>query len=79
MDKAKMDQTTLLENIIKFNNKYRPRSQENKDKKRNTFGSVNALYKGPKSTLNKFRSGIFPIKEMQGKGRPMLRYLDVIC
>ena len=47
-----MDQTTLLENIIKFNNKYRPRSQENKDKKRNTFGSVNALYKGPKSTLN---------------------------
>ena len=66
-----MNQTTLLENIIKFNNKLsrinRPRSLENKDKKRNTFDSVNALYESPELTLNTFRSRIFPIKKCKEK------------
>ena len=41
-----MDQTNLLEIMLKFNNKSRPRSKEDMDKKRNTFHSVNFLYKG---------------------------------
>ena len=40
-----MDQTNLLEIMLKFNNKSRPRSEEDMDKKRNTFHSVNFLYK----------------------------------
>ena len=62
----KKDQTYLLENIIKFN-KSRPKTKEGKDKKRNTFDSVSALYEDRELTLNAFRSGIFPIKEKQGK------------
>ena len=70
VNEAKIDQTNLLENIVKFDNKFRPRSNEDKDKKRNIFDSINALYEGRELTHNAFRSGIFPIKEIQGKGRP---------
>ena len=66
-----MDQTNLLENMVKFNNKSRPKTKEGKYKKRNTFESVSALYEGRVLTLNDFRSRIFPIKEKQGKGRPL--------
>ena len=62
IDEIEMDQTNLLENIIKLNNKSRPKTKEGKDKKRNTFDSINALYEGRELTLNAFRSGIFPIK-----------------
>ena len=62
-----MDQTNLLQNI-KFNNKSTPRSTEDKNKKRNTADNVNALHEGWELTYNAFRSGIFPIKEKQGKG-----------
>ena len=51
----------------KSNNKYRPKTKESKDKKRNTYESVNALYEGRELTLNAFKSGIFPTKEKQGK------------
>ena len=61
-----MDQTNLLQNI-KFNNKSTPRSTED-NKKRNTADNVNALHEGWELTYNAFRSGIFPIKEKQGKG-----------
>ena len=75
-----MDQTNLLENIVKLNNKSRPNTKEGKAKKQNTFDSVNALYEGRELTLNHFRSRIFPIKATQGKGHPRmlpLRPLDV--
>ena len=58
--------------MIKLNNKSRPKAKEDKDEKRNTFDSVNALYEGRELTLNAFRSGIFPIKEIQEKGRPSM-------
>ena len=57
-----MNQTNLLENIVKLNNKSKPRTKEGNDKKRNTFDSVNPLFEGRELTLNAFRSGIFPIK-----------------
>ena len=41
-----------------------------KGKKRNTFDSISAPYKGRELTLNTFKSGIFPIKEKQGKVHP---------
>ena len=52
--------------------KSRPRSKKDKDKKRNTFNSVNALYEGRELTLNAFESGIFPIKAKKGKRRPSM-------
>ena len=58
--------------MVKFNNKSRSKRKKGKDKKRNTFDSVSALYEGRELTLNAFRSGIFPIKETQGNGRPRM-------
>ena len=34
---------------------------------KNTIETVNALYRGQELILNAFRSGIFPMKEKQGK------------
>ena len=72
IDEAEMDQTNLLENIIKFNNKYKPKTKEGKGKKQNTFDSINALFEARELTLNAFRSGIFSIKVTQGKGVKIL-------
>ena len=41
-----MDQTNLLENMAKFNNKPKPKTKEGKEKELNTFDSVNALFEG---------------------------------
>ena len=67
---AEMDQTNLLENMVKFNNKSTPKTKIGKDRKGNTFDS--ALYEGRELILNAFRSRIFPIKEKQGKGLKIL-------
>ena len=45
IDEAEMDQTNLLENMVEFNDKSRPKSKEGTEK-RNTCESVNALYEG---------------------------------
>ena len=67
IDEAEMDQSNLLDNMVKFNNKSKPKTKEGKAKKQNTFDSVNALYKGWELTLNAFRSGILPIKQHKEK------------
>ena len=67
-----MDQTNLLENMVKFNNKSKPKTTEGKNKKQNTFDSVNSLYEGCEFTLNSFRSKLFPIKATQRKGLKVL-------
>ena len=46
IDEPEMDQSNLLENIVKFNNKFKAKTKEGKAKKPNTFDSVNALYEG---------------------------------
>ena len=71
-EEAVMDQTNLLENMINFNNKSRPGTKEDKDKKQDAFGRISALYEGPELTLNTFRSAIFPIKDKQGEGLKIL-------
>ena len=77
-----MDLTDLLNNIADFSKKSKPRSKEDKDKKK-TFGIVSALYEGWELTFNAFRNGIFPIKEKKGKGlkiltpKQMLRKLPI--
>ena len=67
IDEADEDKSNLLKNIVEFNDKSRPRTKEGKDKKRETYESIYALYEGGKLTLNAFRNGIFPIKSTQGK------------
>ena len=69
IDETEIDQINRLENILKFNNKSKPKTKEGKDKKRNIFDSVNALCKGRELTLNAFRCGSSPIKAKQGEER----------
>ena len=65
VDEAEIDQSNPLEITAKFNNKSKPRLIE--DKKSDTHESLCALYEGQELTLNAFKSGIFTIKETQGK------------
>ena len=37
IDEAGMDQTNILENMVKFNNESKPKTKEGKAKKQNTF------------------------------------------
>ena len=41
-----MNQTNLLKNMIKFNNKSISKAKKDKDKKLNMFNSVSAFYEG---------------------------------
>ena len=61
------DKSNLLEYFVKFNNKYRPKNKEVKDKKRDTYDSVYALYDSRELTLNAFKSEIFSIKTSKDK------------
>ena len=72
LDETEKDQANLFENLVKYNNKSKPNSNQGTDKKRNTFDSVSALYEGQELALNAFRSRMFPIKVTQGKGRPFM-------
>ena len=65
-----MNQSKLLENMVKFNNKSKPKTKEGMDKKQNTFDSVNALYEVRELTINAFRSGVFPILPSTLASRP---------
>ena len=57
-----MDQTNLLDNLTEFSDRSRPKTAEDKNKKK-SFESVSALYEGRELILNAFRSGIFPMKK----------------
>ena len=48
--------------------KIRPKSKGDKDKKTNTYESLNALYGDREVTL---KSGIFSLKSTNGKARPL--------
>ena len=60
-----IDQSILLENLVKLSEKSKARTREGKDEKINTFESVNNLYEAQELILTAFRSGIIPIKETQ--------------
>ena len=62
-----MDRNNFLKNMVQFNHKTRPKKEDRK--KKYTFDSISALYKGRELTLNAFKSGIFPIRATKGKGR----------
>ena len=63
MHKAEMDQSNLSKKMIEFNDRSRPRTSKGKDKEKDAFEGVNALYEGRKLIFNAFKSEIFPIKE----------------
>ena len=69
MNEVEMDQINVLENMLKCDNKSKPRPKKSKAKKI-FFGKVHALYEGRELTHNVFINRIFPIKATQGRRRP---------
>ena len=63
--------TNQIENIANFSNKSRRRLKDN-DKKQNTSCSINDFHEGWQLIINAFRSRIFPVKEIKGKGLTIL-------
>ena len=61
IDESEMDQSNLLENIVELDKNSRPRSKEDKEKKRYFLKCICSLWKS-RLTLNDFKSGILPIK-----------------
>ena len=70
-DEAEMDQVHLLKNLVGFNNRSRPKTTEGKDKKK-ISENVYSLYEGRELILNAFKSEIFPLKAINGKGIKIL-------
>ena len=54
-----MNQNNLLETIVEFNEKSRPRKKKIWEKKGNTFESVNPLYEGSQLTINPLKVEYF--------------------
>ena len=72
MVEAEEDRSNILKNIVEFNDKSRPTSKVDKNKKRDTYESAYALYEGQELTLNAFRKRIFAIKATESKGLKIL-------
>ena len=45
------DQSNLLENLVQFHNRYRPKKREGRDKLRDTYESSSALFEARESML----------------------------
>ena len=64
--KANQDQADLLEYIFSFNNKTKPRSNE--DKKNDVFDSTKNLYEGRELVLNAFKRDYFHENQQKERG-----------
>ena len=78
IDKAEINHTNLLENMVKFNDKSKPKTKKGKNKKGDIYESVNALYERRELTLNDLKSEIFSIKIIQGIGLKILTLKQIL-
>ena len=67
---ANQEQDDLLEYILSFNNKTKPRTDEDNNKKNNVFDSAGNVYR--ELVLKALKSGLFPSKSTKGTGPTML-------
>ena len=56
IDLVEMDQSNLLENMVEFKDKSRPKTKEDKNKTRYTYETVNVLYEGRKLTQHRLKN-----------------------
>ena len=56
------DQASLLNEIINFREKTKPRDEEKKKEKKNVLANLHKFFEGREKVLNAFDSKIFPIK-----------------
>ena len=71
IDEADIDRSSLLNGLKDFNDRARPKTAQDENKKWNIYKSAYALYESRELILNSFRCGVFPIKT-KGKGLRIL-------
>ena len=70
--KITINKVDLVEYILNFSNKARPKNEDDKKNKKNVFNIANNLYEGRKLVINAFKSGLFPLKSTTGTERKIL-------
>ena len=72
INEADHEQADLVEYILNFNNKTRPKNKDDKKNKKNVLNTAKDLYDGRELVINVFKSGLFPLKSTTGTGRNIL-------
>ena len=62
INEADQEQSDLVEYILNFNNKTRPKNKDDKKKQKNILNSTQNLYYSRELVINAFKSGLFPLK-----------------
>ena len=57
INEADQEQADLLEYILNFNNKARPKKENDKKNKENVFNTAKNLYEGRELVISAFKSG----------------------
>ena len=68
LEEADKDQSSLVNEINKFNSSTRPKTLEKRQNKKDTPEHFKALYTGRQKVLDAFQSGIFSINKTEGTG-----------
>ena len=71
LEEANEDQEKLLDEIIYFNKKTKPKNERKKQEKEDVIKNLRNFYNGRKKVIKAFNSKIFPIKT---KGTGYLKY-----
>ena len=72
INEADQEQFDLVEYILNFKNKTRPKNKDDKKNKKNILNSTQNLYYGRDLVINAFKSGLFPLKSTAGTGLKIL-------
>ena len=73
INEADQEQSDLVEYILNFNNKSRPKTKDDKKKtKKNILNSTQNLSCGRELVINACKSGLFPLKSTTGIGPKIL-------
>ena len=72
INEANQEQADLVEYILNFNNKARPKSKDDKKNKENVFNTAKNLYEGRELVTNDFKSRLFLLKSTTGTGLKIL-------
>ena len=73
INEADQYQSDLVEYILNFNNKTRPKNEDDKKRqKKNILNNAKNLYDGRELVINTFKSGLIPLKSTAGTGLKIL-------
>ena len=66
INEADQEQSDLVEYILNFNYKTKPKNKDDKKNKKNLLISAQNLYYGRELAINAFKSGLIPLKLTTG-------------